>query len=157
MSKNNSNFGIYATLGGVLLAIAFGTTGAIVYSKRKRQSEFDELMRVINANATSTSQAEEKGSGFDIDLYKKNPKCVSITPSEAKNYANNLYKAKGTINDDEEAVETFFRVVKSKCDLSRVADAFYGIYKTDLLLHLKSFLSEKELENIVYKYSNKLK
>ena len=153
------NKNIYIIGGAILFASAFGIVSSVVYSKRKRQAEFDNLMAIINSDVSPTSQSESKGSGFDKDLYKKNPNCVSITPSEAKSQATSLYSAKGGYlkNDDEEAVETFFRNVKSKCDLSRVADYFYGMYKTDLLVFLKSFLSASEMEKYVFKYSNKLR
>lgn len=160
MSNKKSNLGLYVLLGGVLLSSGIGIAGAIFYNKRKRQNEYDDLILFINKNKTKQSEAEEQGGGFDRNLYKKNPKCVTITPAQAKEYATKIYNAKKSWygNDDELAVESVMRNIKTKCDLSRVADSFYGLYrKLDLLTFLKSFLDETEMENIIYKYSNNLK
>lgn len=156
MTKKGANTGFILLGTGVALAVAMSITGVVVFNKRKRQSEYDFLIKVINANLDENTLSKLKGSSFDKNYYKQNPKCVSIDNLEAQRQAKKIYDAKGTILDDTLAVETVFKNSKSKCDVSRFSDAFYGMYQKDMLLYLNSFLDNSEMEKYVYSYTNKL-
>lgn len=156
MSKKGADTG-YVLLGaGAALALGVAITGVVLYNKRKRQGEYDFLIKIIDANLDEVQIAKQKGSPFDKDYYKRNPKCVSIDKNEAQRQSKILYDSKGTFKDNTVAVEGVFRNVKSKCDVSRIADAFYGMYNTDMLPFLNSFLNGSEMEKLVYTYTNSL-
>jgi len=142
---------------GVLATTIFGVSAVVIFNKRKRQDEYDYLLKVINANQDEETLSTMKGGAFDRDYYKQNPKCVSITPNEATEYAISLYNAKKWYDDDEQAVKSVFVELNSKCNLSRVADAFAGKYNKPLLVHLESFLDSEEMAQLVYKYTKNYK
>jgi len=158
MSKVGSN-SQYILLGtGVALAIGFTITGVIVFNKRKRQGEYDYLIKVISDNLDDVTLASLKGGVFDKEAYKKNPQCATIDSLTAKQLSDKLFNAKGLLNDDEQAVESVFKNINSRCDVSKIADHFYNAHgKTDLFTYLKSFLNNDELEKYVLFYTSKLK
>ena len=68
----------------------------------------------------------------------------------AKQYAKELYAAKGLVNDDEDAVQAVFRSkVKDKVHVSNIAGAFEKDYSKNLLEYLRNFLSSSELKSLV--------
>lgn len=160
MSKKDSKSGGILLGAGLALAIGFAVAGVIVFNKRKRQGEYDFLIKVIDANQDEASLAKQKNSPFDKNYYKQNPKCVSIDNSEAQRQAKALHDAKRFFKDDVSSVESVFKNIKYKCDVSRIADAFYGLYKVDMLVYLANekdgFLNQGEMEKYVYNYTNSL-
>ena len=58
--------------------------------------------------------------------------------SEALNYCQQIYDALGYVTDDEAAVTSVFRQLKTKSQVSFMADQFQQKYKTDLLQFLKN-------------------
>ena len=158
MTKKGANTGFILLGTGVALAVAMSITGVVVFNKRKRQAEYDYLIKVINDNLDSATAAGFKGGAFDKDLYKKTPNCATIDSAKAKQLSDKLWNAKSIFNDDEESVESVFKNVSNRCDVSRIADHFYNVRdNNDLLLHLKSFLDNDELEKYVFAYTSKLK
>lgn len=93
---------------------------------------------------------------FDINYYKDvkqwvAPKTLILLKSTyAKQYARQLYGAKGIIKHDTDTVyNVFSKQVKDKVQVSNVSEAFWNIYRKDLLEYLHSFLSESEMEKYV--------
>lgn len=158
MKKGISN-SQYILLGtGVALAIGFTVAGIVVFNKRKRQGEYDYLIKVINDNLDGITGATLKGGAFDRDIYKKNPQCATIDSLTAKQLSDKLLNAKGVLSDDVQAVESVFKNLNTKCDVSKIADHFYNAHgKADLFAYLKSFLNNDELEKYILFYTDKLK
>jgi len=79
------------------------------------------------------------------------PKTIQqLAPSKALEYARGLKQAKGFFNDDEAIVKSIFtKKLQDKTQVSSVARAFYATYTKDLWQHLRSFLSDTELKNLV--------
>jgi hypothetical protein len=69
MTKKGANTGFILLGTGVALAIAMSITGVVVFNKRKRQSEYDFLIKVINANLDENTLSKLKGSSFDKNYY----------------------------------------------------------------------------------------
>lgn len=90
--------------------------------------------------------------GYADDVKKwVSPKPLIVLKDQfAKQYAKELYDAKGILNDDEAAVLAVFKTkVKDKVHVSNVSKAFSTAYKKDLYDYLKSFLTDAELEQNV--------
>ena len=79
---------------------------------------------------------------------------ATITATEAGNIANRIKSAWGTINDDEEAIYSAFRSIRTLADLLLVIEK-YGYYQAnalvtaeDLPTSLRSRLSKNELKKV---------
>lgn len=93
---------------------------------------------------------------FDMSYADDVKKWVSPKPlivlkdQFARQYAKELYDAKGIVDDDEDAVMNVFKnKVKDKVHISNVSKAFMNQYKKGLYEYLKSFLSDTEMETYV--------
>jgi hypothetical protein len=99
---------------------------------------------------------------FDPDFKNelmRNNVILTLTPYGAKLYADKIYKAKGIpylTNDDEAAIYGVFRTLKSKTQVSYLAETFFMLYNKDLKAFLQSFLNNKEFGNVAT-ICNKLK
>jgi len=72
-----------------------------------------------------------------------------LTAAGSDFYAKQINSAFGIINDDEQKIFGVFRQLRFKAQVASIVDAFYRLYKKDLLTTLKSKLSESELNEIV--------
>jgi nucleoside phosphorylase len=81
------------------------------------------------------------------------PKTLIVLKDQfAKQYAKELYDAKGWFKDNVEAVQNVFeKKAKDKVHVSNVSAAFWKDQKKDLFDYLSSFLSEEEMEKYVHK------
>lgn len=71
--------------------------------------------------------------------YWKAARCSSVIDAmTAKSYAQKIYDAFGFFGDDEAAVIAVFRGLRTKCDVSRIADEFAMEYDADLFGYIKS-------------------
>jgi hypothetical protein len=99
---------------------------------------------------------------FDPDFKNellRNNVILTLTDYGAKLYAEKIYKAKGIpylTNDDEAAVYGVFRSLKSKTQVSYLAETFFKMYNKDLKAFLQSFLNNNEFGNVAT-ICNKLK
>ena len=148
----------YVLMGiGVTAMLAFGVTGAIIFNQRKRQASFDYLMQVIKDNKPSDAAFSGKGSPFDLSLYIGNPSGAKIPAIDAKAMAEKIYKADGYFTNDKTAIESVFKNVSNKYDVSAIANAFYQEYnKTDLYAYLKKMLNDSDMNTYVLSYTKKL-
>jgi hypothetical protein len=102
-------------------------------------------------NPFSISYAE------DVKKWVAPKRLILLKDAAAKQYAEELKKAKGILDDDEEAIgNVFAKKVKDKIHVSNVARAFWQRYNKDLLAFLKSTLSESEMEKHVLNYVRQL-
>lgn len=70
----------------------------------------------------------------------------------ADTLAQQIYKAKGIFNDDEDSVFSVFRKCQYKTQVSRIAKAFLSRYNTDMYAYINpstGFLSNDEMLYIV--------
>ncbi len=87
------------------------------------------------------------------------PKNIQVLDqATAKKYAKIIKEAKGTFNDDEDAIKNIFgKKIQHKTDVASISKAFYNEYKgNDMWQHLNSFLSNSEMKLYVWKYVNQL-
>jgi DNA-binding PucR family transcriptional regulator len=134
----------YLILGAVAITtvVATGITVGVVISKRKRTEEFDRLLAIIEkGNAGKTGG---KGSAWDTSLYLGNTSKKTINWSVLQNYAEIIYKAKGTTYDDEEKVIGVFSQLQNAYDVSALSFAFFQKYKEDLYVYLNSFMDNSD-------------
>jgi hypothetical protein len=132
MAKNNSINDIlpYIAICGLLLIglpiLRF--TGLI-----KNQSDVD-------ANAILT------GNAFDPKFWKKGGAgTLILTDASAKFLAQSVYDSKGFFNDDEDKLYGVFKSLKTKSQVSYLADVFQHIYKRDMITYINSFMNNNEL------------
>lgn len=87
----------------------------------------------------------------DVKTWVKPKTLLLLKDQFAKQYANEIYDAKGITDDDEEAIRNVFsKKTKDKVHVSNVASAFWKTYGKDLLEFLKGTLSDAEMETYVY-------
>jgi hypothetical protein len=93
-------------------------------------------------------------SPFNPQFYKG--KAVTITRAFAEKLAEQIHSADGFFNDDEDAVYAAFRQMKTKNDVSWVADNFQQKYSKDLYTYVRAFMSDDEI-SIVHGIVNNLR
>lgn len=74
-------------------------------------------------------------SAFSPLYYKKSGGTL-LKHAAAKQYAEQLYEAKGFLHDSDEQAISVFRNLKSKSQVSQIADVFNLLYKKDLATYL---------------------
>lgn len=93
---------------------------------------------------------------FNKSKYKKLQDYLDekgLTKDDIQKILENIYNAKGTINDDEDIIYSIFRSLPSVFIISVISNLFENQYKTNLKLYLSSFLDNKELD-IVHQIIN---
>jgi hypothetical protein len=89
--------------------------------------------------------------GDDVKKWVAPKNLIILKEQFAKQYATELYNAKGILDDNEQAVKgVFTKKVKDKVHVSNVSSAFWKLYKKDLYDYLSSFLNESEMEEFVH-------
>ncbi|MFY0689148.1 MAG: hypothetical protein JXQ90_18405 [Cyclobacteriaceae bacterium] len=162
-------------VGGTFLTLA---TGATIYFLVIKKNEKKYRYRSTPGKQDYTdSNSRSSGKGtvitepawnrpFDMNYaadvrnwLKKEIKTLPLT--DAKRMANTLFKAKGNgwlSDDDEGAVKKIFmKQLQDKVQVSNLSAAFWNNHnQRDMWEHLRSFLSDWELENYVSKPVAKL-
>ena len=131
-----------------LVAIAYAAAskfGLVPSAESKKQESdaqqldsFDAFSRNYTKDYIKQKQSR-KGQQFNVQL---------LTTPKAEAIAVQLKKSKGIFNDDETAVYSAMKFVKTKSQLSQVATVFNKLTSQDLTAYLQSFMSEKELARI---------
>lgn len=171
-------------IGGVTLAGGGAAAYFFWYRKRKKSDKYGNpilnrsgrdknISGGISGGVRTTIGTKGKAvsepnweSPFDMNFatHVKNylsPKRVRELPdSQAQQFAKEIYKAKGQglfSNDDEAAVKAVFaRKLQDKVQVANLSRAFWNLYKKDMWVYLKGFLSSSELESHVNKPVRKL-
>ena len=113
--------------------------------------------KTINLSATAgTRQVPNWNNPFDMNYINEvaqwlQPKSiVKMDKTTALNFAKTIKNAKGTFNDDEEAVRLIFsKRLRDKTNVSSISKAFWNNYKKDMWQYLSSFLSQSEMQKYV--------
>ncbi|MEO5889737.1 MAG: hypothetical protein ABIQ31_05755 [Ferruginibacter sp.] len=123
-------------LGAGLLAILYygiirPVTDKIGLTQTQKEKELDAAAEIAGNNP-----------GWDPNFWiaypKKHPGTYYIAnASKLTAWANQIYKAWGLVNDDEQAIYSVFRLVRSQIELSALCAKYNELYKQDLLLRLR--------------------
>lgn len=157
-------------IGGTGVAVLSIGTFALLSRKRKKgvsnksiTTSIGNGVQVTTGNVGTTKQEPNWNSPFDmnylIDVQKwVAPKGIQVLDeASAKKLAKTIKKAKGTFNDDEDAVKGVFgKKLRDKTQVASLSKAFYQLYKKDMWQYLNSFLSQSEMKEYVTKYVNRL-
>jgi len=110
--------------------------GVIQTKEAKAQAEQDKV------NASSQTSA------YSPNLYKNKPGALLLTSASANALADQIYNAIGNFYDDENAIYAVLRQLKSKDQLSQLADVFTKRHAADLFTYLRRNLNDSEMEII---------
>lgn len=120
-------------------------------------------VQVTTGNVGTTKQEPNWNSPFDMnyltDVQKwVAPKSIRVLDDlTAKRLAKIIKEAKGTFNDDEDAVkDVFSKKLRDKTQVASLSKAFYELYKKDMWQYLNSFLSQSEMKSYVSNYVKRL-
>ncbi|GAL74605.1 hypothetical protein JCM19275_3460 [Nonlabens ulvanivorans] len=120
-------------------------------------------VQVITGNVGSTKQEPNWNSPFDMNYLTDVQKWVApksiqvLDEASAKKLAKIIKDAKGTFNDNEEAIKDVFgKKLRDKTQIASLSKAYYQLYKKDMWQHLNSFLSQSEMKEYVSKYVQRL-
>ena len=118
----------------------------------------DKPVIVAQGGGTATAVTEpnwknpfDMNYNKDVNTWLGGKKIKELPESVAKHFAAKLFNAKGTFNDDEQAVAQVFKSLKDKTQVASLSGAFYYQYgRRDMWQYLRSFLSDSELKELVY-------
>jgi hypothetical protein len=152
MKKDNQQLLIY---GGGLAILYFGIIRPILKKVGIQQSAQDiQQQQLIN----NTSITDNSSNPFSPLFWKKGGNGTQLlTVSYASSLAKRIYDAMGYFTDDEAAVISVFRLLKTKSQVSWLSDIFQKQYKTDLFNFLRkgkgllpqAGLNDNELSEII--------
>ena len=152
-----------------------GVTSIAVFStlsRKRKQKQSNTLstssgigtgIQVNTGNQGTTKQEPNWNSPFDMNYLKDvqqwvAPKRIQVlNENVARQYAKIIKNAKGTFNDDEDAVKDVFgKKLRDKTQVASLSKAFYALYKKDMWQYLNSFLSQSEMKTYVTQYVRRL-
>lgn len=83
---------------------------------------------------------------FNPNFFVQYKPAILLTGATAVQLCKDIYNAKGTFRDNENAVIAAIRVCKSKAMISFLAWTFYNLYKKDLIAFIASFFNQIQLK-----------
>lgn len=100
------------------------------------------LIKLGIKNSKEEKDIEDQGNRPNQDnpfspIFYKSRNCTIITRASADKFAKEIYDALGFWGDNEDQVINVFRQLKSKCQVSFLADVFAQNYKKDLYTFLR--------------------
>ncbi|MEO9870351.1 MAG: hypothetical protein ABJQ69_03550 [Ekhidna sp.] len=123
-------------------------------------------IRITSATKGRAVSEPNWDNSFDMNFatevknYLAPKRVYELPDAKAKQFAQQIYKAKGKgifSNDNEEAVKAVFeKRLQDKVQVANLSRAFWHLYKKDMWVYLKGFLSSSELSNYVKKPVRKL-
>tara|TARA_R110002049_G_scaffold113040_3_gene263080 strand:+ start:5214 stop:5735 length:522 start_codon:yes stop_codon:yes gene_type:complete len=158
-------------IGGAGIAVLGIGTFVVLSRKNKKKiisnvtksTSIGNGVQVTTGNVGATKQEPDWNSPFDMnylaDVQKwVAPKSIQVLDDvSAKKYAKIIKEAKGSFNDDEDAVKSVFgKKLRDKTQVASLSKAFYQLYKKDMWQFLNNFLSQSEMKEYVSKYVNRL-
>lgn len=145
MAAENNYSSYILPVGAVLLIYSVGQKFGLFPSAESKATEAAaaslKSFKAFNPNfiKNTVNKAGTPGQQFTV---KK------LTPARALAVAQQLKKAKGLFNDNEDAIYSVFRTLEYQSQVSQVAAEFLKLTKLELLTYLESFLNQKELAAI---------
>lgn len=139
MDEKTKKILIYTAVGMVALYLIMRLKNSkkTLFAELQREPEKSELTELIDSDQSGQIQG-----------------AATISNAEATSIAQQIKGAWGVLNDDEEAIYTAFRRIRTLADLLLVTEK-YGYYKPNALLKsedlaysLRSRLSKSELQKV---------
>lgn len=131
--------------GGAVLLVFLG--GRSIFQKLGLSPSNEDLQ--LQQSIQQAQQSLSSNNYFDPQWWKKAVAkygtALILKNDQADGYAKLIYQSKGIFNDDESQVYGVFEQLKTKSQVSYLADRFYAVYKQSLLQYLNSFLNDKEM------------
>lgn len=149
---NTDNFGWKEILA---LTAAGGALYFIVRPSGDKAESKEEGKQDLLALSQKTQYAFSEdfyGKMLSQEGYKKVEdyiKKYGLTVSQVNSYAESIYNAKGVFDDDEDALYSVFRIMKTITICSIVSKSFRIKYNKSLYSFLSEFLNTDELSRIV--------
>ena len=152
MKKQDQQLILYA---GGIAVLYFGILRPILTKLGIQQTAAEQAEQ---QQVTATDVATNAANPFSPLFWKASPSgTYLLTVAVATDLADRIYNAMGYFYDDEAAVVSVFRQLKTKSQVSWLADIFQKKYKTDLFDFLKkgkgvmyqSGLNNAELNQII--------
>lgn len=84
-----------------------------------------------------TQELQDPGSPWKPAFYKNKPGALILTRAAAEDYAKRIYDALNWYADDTAAVNAVFNELKTKTQVSFLAEVFMQKYNQDLLTYLQ--------------------
>jgi hypothetical protein len=145
--QDNSKILLY---GGGLLIVYFGILRPLLEKLGLARSQAEQ--QVINQQNLPNNK-----NPFSSTYWKTIPNAKLITRNATNALAKRIFDAMGYFSDDESAVFSVFTQLKTKTQVSWLADIFQQNYKMDLLDFLKrgkgqlpqAGLSDTELQQVL--------
>lgn len=155
-----AGFGVIGIGAFVMLSRKSNTTNS---TNQTVTTSIGNGVQVTTGNLGTTKQEPNWNSPFDMNYLTDVQKWVApksiqlLNDASAKKLAKIIKEAKGSFNDDEDAVKAVFgKKLRDKTQVASLSKAFYQLYKKDMWQHLNSFLSQSEMKEYVSKYVNRL-
>lgn len=157
--------------GGSLATIGIGAFIFLKIKKNSKNAPYNlkntqaSIGNGVKLNTTATIKQEPNWNKpfnmnylTDVQKWVYPKKIQVLDESSAKQYAKIIKEAKGTFDDDEDAIENIFgKKIQSKTDVASLSKVFYNDNQgKDMWQHLNSFLSHAEMKQYVWKYVNQL-
>lgn len=131
--------------------LPFILVAGVVFAGYKLLQKIGLVKTAADAAAANAASSLQTANYFSTDFYKKGGAGTMILTAEASDYlAKAVYDSKGWFNDDEDKLYGVFKSLKTKSQVSFLADVFYQKYRRDMISYISSFLNDSEL----YKLKN---
>lgn len=129
------------------IIIKAGVSIAGLFIVYKILQKFGVIPSAASTQAEQNLIALESASVWDYNKFLSNLPAGAklLTQTGAAAYVNDLWKATGYFNDDEQAIYGVFRAMKTQSQISALAKRFNELKGQDLYSYLKNYLNEEEL------------
>lgn len=108
-----------------------------------------KLTGILPGRNEGNANAVVNANYFDPKWYKKGGSGTYLLNStSATLLAKNIYDSKGYFNDDEDKLYGVFKSLKTKSQVSYLAEFFYKKYSKDLVAYLQTFLNDDEMARL---------
>lgn len=108
-----------------------------------------KLTGIIPGRNEGNANAVVGANYFDPKWYKTGGSGTYLLNSaSATLLAKNIYDSKGYFNDDEDKLFGVFKSLKTKSQVSYLAEFFYKKYSKDLVAYLQTFLNDDEMARL---------
>ena len=132
MKKDNEQLILYA---GGLAILYFGVLRPLLRKLGIQQSAQEQQQET---QVTTTSTSTNVNNPFSPTFWQKGPAGTKLlTVAYTTQLADRIYNALGYFSDDEAAVISVFRLMKTKSQVSWLSDIFQKKYQTDLFDFLR--------------------
>lgn len=138
MATKNKNIILFSII-AIGATIGYFVLKAIDKSNDNQSNDDKDKDKKDDDNSVDSKENETQSDSKYSRSYGK---------AEYISFADKIYGAKGTFNDDEEAIYDVFKKLKTIGDINELNNQFFAKYKVNLPSYLKKFLSVDELKEV---------